>query len=218
MRCAHRGCGLRRGRIPPRNSAADYTVSGKSASVEIGVVCVPAAQVKKLLGEDLEKRGFVTFEIGLFPAGANRVDVSPDDFKLRQGKDPSFLRSAPPGLVAETIYPTRNKEPKIDGNVSVQTTEAIYSSRAGTGRMTGVAVAVGKDPNAPQPPASPSAGKNADLVLLLTESQLPEEKTLRPVAGYVFFPKPPGGKNADFELIYLGMDGQISLKLAPPKP
>jgi len=40
-------------------------------------------------------------------------------------------------------------------------------------------------------------------------------KTAKAVAGYVFFPKPSGDKHADFELLYFGLDGQITLKLPP---
>jgi hypothetical protein len=39
---------------------------------------------------------------------------------------------------------------------------------------------------------------------------------MRAVAGYVFFPKSSKDKHAEFELIYFGVDGQVSLKLTPP--
>ena len=32
----------------------------------------------------------------------------------------------------------------------------------------------------------------------------------------VYFPKPSNDKHTDYELIYFGMDGQVSLKLSPP--
>jgi hypothetical protein len=35
------------------------------------------------------------------------------------------------------------------------------------------------------------------------------------MAGYVFFPKPSNDKHTDYELLYFGLDGQVSLKLVP---
>jgi hypothetical protein len=49
----------------------------------------------------------------------------------------------------------------------------------------------------------------------LAEKSLPEVKTNRAAAGYIFFPKLSKDKRADFELLYFGLDGQISLKLSP---
>ena len=207
--------------LPPRDAAADYPAHVTASRVEIGAAYVPAAQVKKLFGEDLEKRGFVTFEIGLFPQGSGQIDVSPDDFKLRQGKDQSVERAASPDLISRTIHPPKSSQPKLPSNVQVHGTEAVVLQTGPNGghvyTASQVGVGIGKDPNGPPPP--PPSSANTDLQQQLEDKALPETKTARPVAGYVFFPKPDGGKNAPFELLYFGPDGQVNLTLpAVAKP
>jgi hypothetical protein len=204
--------------IPPRGSAEDYPVHQISGKVAIGAAYVPPAQVRKLLGEDLDKRGYVVFEVGVFPIDSKQLDVSADDFKLMQGKDTGIVRAGTPHSVAADVWPTPTAQPKTPGNVAVQSTETIgyQSGPYGHGVYTDsrVGVGVGKDPAVP-PPAAPPVGNQAGLEQQLEEKSLPETKTTKAVAGYVFFPKPSRDKRADFELLYFGLDGQISLKLSP---
>jgi hypothetical protein len=65
---------------------------------------------------------------------------------------------------------------------------------------------------APPPPARPG---NGGLEQSIEEKSLPDIRTRRPVAGYVFFPKPSNDKHTEYELLYSGADGQVSLKVAP---
>ena len=123
--------------------------------------------------------------------------------------------------MAADVHPQPSNDPKVPGKVNVQTVDTIGyhtgpNGRGGVYTDTAVGVGVGRDPNAPPPPP-PTAGGNtqADLEQQLEAKSLPETKTPRAVAGYVFFPKPAGDKRADFEILYFGLDGQISLKLSP---
>ena len=207
--------------IPPRGSAEDYPAHQVSGKIAIGAAYVPPSQVKKLFGEDLEKHGWVVFEVGVFPVDATQTDVSADDFKLRQGKDLSVERAATPHTVAADVHPRKSsQQPPVPSKVNVQTTDTIGYEKGPYGQRgvytgTEVGVGVGTPPNAPPPPPAASGG-NDQLALeqQLEEKSLPETKTKRAVAGYVYFPKPSGDKRADFELIYLGRDGEISLKLS----
>jgi hypothetical protein len=198
--------------IPPRGSAEDYPAHQAAGKVAIGAAYVAPAQVKKLFGEDLDKRRYVVFEVGVFPLDATPIDVSPDDFKLRQGKDASMTRAATPHMVAAEVQPQKTTVPKLPENVHVYNDDAIIYARGHVYTESGTEVGIGKDPR-PQPAPQPRSAGQANLEQQLEEKSLPDAKTAKPVAGYVFFPKPSSDKRADFELLYFGMDGQISLKL-----
>ena len=204
--------------IPARGSADDYPAHQTSGKVAIGAAFVPPAQVKKLFGDDLDKHGYVVFEVGVFPVDATQTEISPDDFKLRQGKDGSVTRSATPHMVATDMHPQKSSDPKVPGKVNVQTMETIGYEHGPYGRSgvyTDSRVAVSNYPTAPPPPSTAGGNGQAGLEQQLEEKSLPDAKTTKAVAGYVFFPKPAGDKHADFELLYFGLDGQISLKLSP---
>jgi hypothetical protein len=204
--------------IPPRGAAEDYPAHLVSGKVAIGAALVTPAQVKKIFGEDLDKRGYVVFEIGMFPVGDTEVEVSPDDFKLRQGKDSSVTRAATPHMVVGDAHPQRTPDSGIPGKVNVYTadTVGVYSGSNGQhGVYTDTRATVSNYP-APAPPPSTRASGNDGLEQRLEDKSLPDTKTKRDVAGYVYFPKPSNDKKADYELLYFGMDGQVSLKLSPP--
>src|SRR5580693_7932438 len=76
--------------ISPRGSALSYPAHAEAGKLTVGAAYVTPAQAKKLFGDDLDRHGYVVFEVGMFPADT-QVDISADDFKLRQGKDPSIL-------------------------------------------------------------------------------------------------------------------------------
>jgi hypothetical protein len=205
--------------IPPRGTADDYPAHQISGKVAIGAACVTPAQVKKLFGDDLDKHGYVVFEVGVFPVAAADTDVSPDDFKLRQGKDPTVTRAATPHMVATDVHPQRSPDTSVPGKINVRTVDTIgvYSGPNGQhGVYTDTQVAVSNSPPPQSPPPPARSATNDGLEQQLDEKSLPDTKTRRAVAGYVFFPKPSADKHADYELLYFGLDGQVSLKLSPP--
>jgi len=205
--------------ISPRATAEDYPAHTVSGKVTIGAALIPPAQVKKLFGEDLDKRGYVVFEIGMFPAADSEVEISADDFKLRQGKDSSVTRAATPHMVAGDVqHPQTQPDAKLPGNVHVYTEDTIgvYSGSNGQhGVYTDTRATVTNHPPPPAPPSTRNTG-NDGLEQRLEDKSLPDIRTKRDVAGYVYFPKPSNDKKADYELLYFGLDGQVSLKLSPP--
>ena len=206
--------------VPPRGSGADYPASQTAGSVTIGVACVSAATTKQIFGEDLDRHGYLVFEVAFFPLNGEQADVSTGDFRLRQGSDPTTVRAASPHAVAVAVYPEKSPKPATPGNVTVYQSETIGYESGGAGRRGGVYtassvdVAVGHDPNAPPPP--PPNGATATLEQKLENQSLPEGITPRAVAGYVFFPKPSKDKRGVYELMYLGKAGQATLELSPP--
>lgn len=207
--------------IPPRGSAEDYTVHDVSGKIAIGAAYVTPAQVRKLFGEDLDKRGYVVFEVGMFPAGDTEADISPDDFKLKQGKDPSVTRAATPHMIATDAHPQMSPDSVSAPNkVHVYTadTVGVYQGPNGQhGVYTDTSATVTNyPPPQPAPPPGGRATNNDRLEQVLEDKSLPDTKTKRAVAGYVFFPKSSKDKRAESELIYFGMDGQVSLKFTAP--
>ncbi len=203
--------------IPPRATAEDYTAHAVSGKVAIGAALVPPAQVKKIFGEDLDKRGYVVFEVGMFPLGNSEVAVSPDDFRLKQGKESSVARAATPHMVAGDVHPQRTPDQAIPGNVHVYTAETIGVYKGPNGQhgvYTDTSATVTNAPPPPPPPSTRNTG-NDGLEQRIEDKSLPDTTTKRDVAGYVFFPKPIGDKKADYELMYLGPDGEVSLMLPP---
>lgn len=203
--------------IPPRGTAEDYPAHQVSGKVAIGAAYVTPARVRKLFGDDLDKHGYVVFEVGMFPVDATETDVSPDDFKLRQGPDTAVTRSATPHMVVSDMHPQKPYDTQVPGKVHVQTAETIGYETGPYGRSgvyTDSRVGVSNYPAPQPPPAAQSAGNNK-LEQQLEDKSLPDTKTKRAVAGYVFFPKPSADRHADYELLYFGLDGQVSLKLSP---
>jgi hypothetical protein len=106
--------------------------------------------------------------------------------------------------------------------VNVQVRESIgYSTGSGPNRgvYTDSQVGVTADSRgAPAPPPQSTRNdKDFELHRALMDNELPDVKTSKPIAGYLYFRKPKGMKKSDaFELRYYG--GPDRLKLSVPRP
>jgi hypothetical protein len=232
--------------IPPRGSANDYPAHEVSGKVAVGAALVPPAQVKKIFGEDLDKHGYVVFEVGMFPVDGTEANVTPDDFRLRQGKEGSITRAATPQMIATDVYGPHSPDTSVPGKVHTTETVGVMTGSGGrTTVYTGTQVSVGNPPanypppdypppgtyppgryppggyppSTPPPQSAPrsSGSPGTALEMQIADKSLPDMRTDKAVAGYVFFPKPTGDKKADYELMYMGADRQVSLTLAPRK-
>jgi len=96
--------------IPPRGSAEDSPAHQIAGELAIGAAYVPPSQLRKLFGEDLEKHGYVVFEVGVFPVGQH-PDASADGFKLMQGKKTGIVGAASPYDVAAAVWPQPSDQP-----------------------------------------------------------------------------------------------------------
>ena len=75
-----------------------------------------------------------------------------------------------------------------------------------------VQVAVGDTPYPSQPPPLPDP--KLEKRRALEDKELPDAKTAKPVAGYLYFPKPKKvAKDATYELDYYGDPAQLKLAL-----
>ncbi|MBZ5729101.1 MAG: hypothetical protein LAP87_29510 [Acidobacteriia bacterium] len=213
--------------IPPRADSSAYPAHQTIGGVTIAAAVVPQDRVKDLFQEDLDRAGYVVIEVALYPEPGRGVDVSPDDFRLRMGADPSTVRPVTPQTLASAVRhgktPGNTPQPKLPSNVSVHNTETIgYESgpygRRGVYTASEVGVGVGKDSRGPDPAPPPAKSRDrATLQFQLAEMALPETRTSRAVAGFVYFLKPSKKKSGAYEILYFGMDGQGSLTLPGAK-
>ncbi|HEX4770650.1 MAG TPA: hypothetical protein VH351_07465 [Bryobacteraceae bacterium] len=224
--------------IRPRADANSYPVHQDQPDFAIGAVLIPADQVKKMFKPDLNHEGYIVVEVGVFPAGGKDVDLDPADFTLSVGDKFAALRPVSADTIAELVA-GKKQPPSVQGPHDINTSVGASVGRVSypdpvTGRRTsgtvteteaGVGVGgpppqscrgYGCEPTYPAPPVSqPSTVQTTNTITQdLWEMSLPDGKTARAVAGYLYFPKPSHkAKDAVWELRYENMDGKTRLPL-----
>lgn len=224
--------------IRPRADANSYPVHVEQADFSIGAVVIPPEQVKKMFKLDLNHAGYVVIEIGVFPAPGKDVDLYPTDFTLSVREKSTPLRPVPADTVAEIVAgkpePPRARDPLgVNTEAGIAVGHASYpdpvTGRRTSGTITETEGGVGVggpapqscrgydcSPTTPAPPVSqPSPTQTANTISQdLWEKSLPDGKTVHPVAGYLYFPKPARkAKDAAWELLYENADGKTRLLL-----
>lgn len=215
--------------IRPRANASDYPAHETSDGVTVAAAVVPADQVRKLFATDLNKGGYIVVEIGIYPDG-KPADVSFRDFVLRVGSESTFLRAADPRTIASVLRQKNTPPPPRKSDVTIYPTATIgYESGPrydqGTGRQrsggvytgAGVGVATG-GAGSPQYPAPASTDRDeATMQQELQDKVLPQGVVTRPVAGYLFFPRPSGkARNALYEMEWFRDNGKLRIAIPPP--
>jgi hypothetical protein len=224
--------------IRPRADVNSYPVHQEQPGFAIGAVLIPQEQVKKMFKLDLNHAGYIVIEVGVFPAGQNDVDLYPTDFTLSVGEKSATLRPISADTIAEVVAgkqePSHPVGPRdVDTSVGVSVGHVSYPDpvtgqrRSGTVTDTEAGVGIGgpaprscrgydcDSTGAPIPPASqPSPVQTNTISQDLWEKSLPDGKTARPVAGYLYFPKPSRkAKDAVWELRYENSDNKTRLPL-----
>jgi hypothetical protein len=223
--------------IRPRADAASYPAHLENADFSIGVVLLTPEQLKKMFKADLN-HGYVVIEVGVFPAPGKDVDLYPSDFTLSVGEKTTALRPVSADTIAEVLA-GKQEAPRVSGPHDINTSAGVSIGRASypdpvTGRRTSgtvtetdAGVGIGEpaprpcrgydcDSTSPVPPASQrSPSQTANIISQdLWEKSLPDGKTVHPVAGYLYFPKPSRkAKNASWELRYENANGKTRLPL-----
>jgi hypothetical protein len=214
--------------IRPRESSADYTANKKISGVTVAAAVIPPDQVKKLFATDLNA-GYIVIEVAIYPEAGNEIDVSSGDFLLRVGSNPAIVRSASARAIAAALQ-RKSTPPEIrrKSDISVYPTATIgYESgtdtygrrRSGVYTAAGVGVGVGDDPNGTAPPRPASTDRDrTTMEKELADKALPEGKTTRAVAGYLYFPKPTvRQRNAAREITWYGIDRRVHLTIPAAK-
>jgi hypothetical protein len=115
-----------------------------------------------------------------------------------------------------TTTPARSAPP-VD--VQVRETVGYSTGPYNRGVYTGTQVGVAVDNRGGQPvPAPTRSDRNFELHRALIDNELPDAKTSKPIAGYLYFPKPKGMKKGDaFELRYYGDPDRLILNVPAAK-
>jgi hypothetical protein len=214
--------------IPPRPSSSDYAAHADSGSVSVGASAATAAEVRKVFGWDWTSR-YLFFEVALYPEAGKQLTVAPRDFMLRVGVDSDSSRPVDLSPVdAETIVPgpkpmSTTSPAGSTSPVDVRVRETIgystgpYNRGVYTDTQVGVAVDNRGGQSAP-PPARTRSDKDLELYRALMDNELPDAKTSKPIAGYLYFPRPKGMKKGEgFELRYYGAADRMTLSVPAAK-
>jgi hypothetical protein len=203
--------------IDPRPNPAAYPAHANNEAVSLGAALLRPSDQKKLLEKDWSG-SYIIVEVGVYPEPGKQISVAPKDFMLRAGGN-----SAAP-VDATVVMPTKNNKPLSGGPagrpespVHVTTVEGVGVATGPNGRKqvytdSAVYVGVGNTPypgSTPPPPGDP----NFDARHALEDKELPDAKTHKPIAGYLYFPKFKSPKDEPYELTYYGADGELKLTL-----
>jgi len=216
--------------VRPRAAAKDYPAYDSADGITIAAAVVPSGKVQHQLSREMVKAGYTVLEIAVYPDPGRSVNVSCDNFSMAVGSSQDMARAETPEVVASAIdSDKRMKEPKIPPPVQVHGEETIGASTGGgrdplTGRRypgsvyteSGVGVGVGDPRGAGPPPDNPGMGGASPQSVYhkLEQNALPEGKTTKAVAGYVYFPKvfPQLANSTEpYHITYQGPTGPMHL-------
>ena len=212
--------------VRPRGASKDYPAHETADGITIAAAVVPAGKVQHQLSPAVVSSGYTVLEIAVYPDGGKEVNVSSDDFSITIGSSRDVARAETPQVVASSIDSDKRMDPpRIPAPVQVHGEETIGVTTGGrdpaTGRRypssvyteSGVAVGVG-EPRYPDP--GPGRAPPQSVYDKLQQKALPEGRTTKPVAGYLYFPKvsPRLANSTDpYHLTYQGPTEQIHLTI-----
>jgi hypothetical protein len=218
--------------IRPRPAAGDYPAQQANAGFTVGAESLSPDEVSNTFATDLNK-GWIVVEVAVYPKKeATRIEA--EDFVLRvgAGDEQKMIRPTDGKAIAGILHrKTTKAAANSDADVTVYPTvgigyesgpsynDPVTGTRRGGGVRTsvGVGVGIGGAGSQPPPPASTGADRTTMETELL-EKALPEGAVLKPIAGYLYFPRPARMKSGDnFELQYIGDEGTVKLPLPQPR-
>ena len=210
--------------VRPRGASKDYPAHETADGITIAAAVVPAGKVQHQLSPAVVSSGYTVLEIAVYPDGGKEVNVSSDDFSMTIGSSRDVARAETPQVVASSIDSDKRMDPpRIPAPVQVHGEETIGVTTGGRDPATGrrypssvytessVAVGVG-EPRYPDP--GPGRAPPQSVYDKLQQKALPEGRTTKAVAGYLYFPKvsPRLANSTDpYHLTYQGPTEQIHL-------
>jgi len=205
--------------VSPRAKSSDYPVHGSvktpAGELVIGATIVPPDQVRKMFAADIAQ-DYIVVEVALYPEGKS-IETSYYDFGLKIGD--RFAHADSP---ADAALPWNEKGPETrSGNQKVyvgeeagvvysRTNDPYYGKRSGVGTYEGTTVS-----NIPPPQSQAPAGPDRRAIEeRLREKALPEGRTAKPVAGYLYFPHYSKKRKGEaLELQYTKDGAELNLSL-----
>ncbi|HEY1185970.1 MAG TPA: hypothetical protein VGE89_17380 [Bryobacteraceae bacterium] len=210
--------------LAPRGGPSDYAAHASAGQLTVAATTVSTDQVKKIFRARIDQAGYIVFEVALYPEPGSEANVYLGDFALCLGPDGTTVRAAEPGVIAAATIPDPAfGQPKLQNDANIATSTSSGHGTADIGPKGGVSasqgIGVNTYPDSPPPPnAAAKAAARDRLDQSLTSRQLPTGRITEPVAGYLYFPKPPGrARNNGFELSWSGESGQAKLTVPPAK-
>lgn len=203
----------------PRDSAARYPAHVQQQGTAIGARLVKPSQAKKEFATDINAC-CVAVEVALYPRPDGMIEVSLNDFDLREtGKDIARKPSSAE-VIAARLQPLPKSDQPEDRNVVIFPTAGVgygggidpitgQPRRGGVGTSVGVGVGIGGQ-RPPEPEASRADRRT--MTLELREKGLPEGNTMSPVAGYLYF-SVPQKKKVKYQLEYMLNGKKVVLAL-----
>jgi hypothetical protein len=203
--------------VTPRPSASDYPVHRTTKTATFAAAIVPPEQIKKIFPGDIVKK-YAVVEVAVYPQDGYTVNIDSLDFALKLASD-EMSHPITPREVA-SIWDEKNA-PTIGNKVDVTTetgvvytsgNDPVYGRSHGWGTYTGVGVGVPGQPAPPPPSYDPRV-----VEAKARARALPEGRTAKAVAGYLYFPVPvKKHKNNPIALEYLRDAALLDLPF-PPK-
>jgi hypothetical protein len=209
--------------IRPRPDTSDYPVYEAGSKLAIAAEVLNAEQVANTFATDLNK-GWIVLEVALYPKdGPVTVDTSAFVLRVSRDGQKALVRPASPKTIAGILQ--RKEAPPEKSDVTLYPTVGVgyetgpgrydpVTGRRGGGLTTGVGlgVGIGGQADPPQPASTPA--DRTTMELELSEKALPDGSAVKPVAGYLYFPRPSARfKYAPLELEYHGDSETIKLAL-----
>jgi len=195
----------------PRDAAAKYPAHMEQQGTAIGARLVNPRQAKKEFATDMNAC-CVAVEVALYPRQDGMIEVSLNDFDLREkGKDIARKPSTAEVIAARLQPLPKSDQPDLGRNVAIYPTAGVGYERGGVDPITGqprgggvvtsVGVGVGIGGQRPPEPEASRADRRT-MTLELREKGLPEGNTMSPVSGYLYF-SVPQKKKAKYQLEYM---------------
>lgn len=205
----------------PRDSAAKYPAHFEQEGTAIGARLVTPKQAKKEFATDIDAC-CVAVEVALYPRQDGMIEVSLNDFDLREkGKDIARKPSTAEVIAARLQPLPKSDQPNTTRNVVIYPTAGVGYERGGIDPITGqprgggvvtsAGVGVGIGGQRPPEPEASRADRRT-MTLELREKGLPEANTMSPVAGYIYF-SVPQKKRAKYQLEYMLNGTKVVLPL-----
>ena len=202
--------------IHARPAASDYPASDSSENITVAAAVLPPEQVRNTFATDLN-HGYIVVEVGVYPRNGSSIDLSSLDFALRVGAT-DMVRPATPRVLASILQQKNAGPPPRSSDVTLYPTADVGVASGPNGRAvyTGAGVGVGIGDQG-QPPRPGSTDRDRmTMGQELEDKALPEGKTERAVAGYLYFPMTSlKRKNVAFALMYYAAGSKLRV-LFPP--
>lgn len=204
--------------LRPRRNATDYTAHAEMGGIALGAAVLTADQVRHSFVTELN-RGYLVVEVSAYPKPGESFELSRHQFTLRSADGGSFVRPADPKTVAAimsrtaasdrdvTLYPTAG----IGYESGPRVYDPVTGTQRGGGLSTSAGVGVGVGPSR----SGSSEQDRRVMEMELSEKGLPEIKTSKPTAGYLYFPISGKKKNALVLECDLGRGSPLLLKPLP---